>query len=74
MKEPAIGCASQAYNRGVPLELIGEILGHTNPKTTKRYSHIDPSRLISVICEEIDNKKLASGQSNQSLISDLFGE
>jgi integrase len=66
--------ASQAYNRGVPLDLIGEMLGHTNPKTTKRYSHIDPSRLISVICEETDNKKFASGHSTLSLISDLFGE
>jgi hypothetical protein len=50
------------------------MLGHTNPKTTKRYSHIDPSRLISVIFDETDNKKLASGHSNQSLISDLFGD
>lgn len=66
--------ASQAYNRGVPLDLIGEMLGHTNPKTTKRYSHIDPSRLISVIYDETDNKKLASGHSNQSIISDLFGD
>ena len=66
--------ASQAYNRGVPLELIGEMLGHTNPKTTKRYSHIDPSRLISVIFDETDNKKLATGHSSQSLISDLFGD
>ena len=44
--------ASQACNRGVSLDLIGKLPGHNNPKTTKRYSHVDPSRLISVIYED----------------------
>ena len=66
--------ASQAYNRGVPLELIGEMLGHTNPKTTKRYSHVDPSRLISVILNDNDTSKLASGTANRAKISKLFGD
>lgn len=66
--------ASQAYNRGVSLELIGEMLGHTNPKTTKRYSHVDPSSLISVICDETESEKTPHFTSTNSLISNLFGK
>lgn len=32
--------ASDAINAGVPLEVVGELLGHKSVKTTKRYAHI----------------------------------
>lgn len=41
--------ASQAVNRGVPLNLIGDFLGHTNTKTTRRYAHLDVSGLKIVL-------------------------
>jgi len=32
--------ASDALNAGVPLAVVGKILGHKNPQTTARYAHI----------------------------------
>jgi len=32
--------ASQLVNRGVSLEIIASLLGHTNVRTTQRYSHV----------------------------------
>ncbi len=32
--------ASQLVNKGKSLEIIGEILGHSNTQTTKKYSHV----------------------------------
>jgi integrase len=32
--------ASQLVNRGKSLEIIGEILGHSDIRTTKKYAHI----------------------------------
>ncbi|MGA1841196.1 MAG: tyrosine-type recombinase/integrase [bacterium] len=37
--------ASQAVNRGVPLNLIQSFLGHTHQSTTKRYAHLDTQGL-----------------------------
>jgi integrase len=34
--------ASVAVSRGESLELIGKLLGHTQPRTTQRYSHLSP--------------------------------
>ncbi len=38
--------ASHLVSSGLSLEIIGRLLGHTNPATTKRYAHLadDPLR------------------------------
>jgi integrase len=38
--------ASHLVSSGLSLEIVGRLLGHTNPTTTKRYAHIadDPLR------------------------------
>lgn len=41
--------ASQAVNRGVPLNLIQDFLGHTTQTMTRRYAHIDITGLKMVI-------------------------
>lgn len=41
--------ASQAVNRGVPLNLIQDFLGHTTQKMTRRYANIDMEGLKLVI-------------------------
>jgi hypothetical protein len=42
----AIAFASQLASAGASLPLIGALLGHSNPVTTARYSHLfqDPQR------------------------------
>src|SRR5690606_37833151 len=32
--------ASHLVSNGLSLEIVGRLLGHTNPLTTKRYAHI----------------------------------
>jgi len=32
--------ASHLVSSGLSLEIVGRLLGHTNPTTTKRYAHI----------------------------------
>ena len=32
--------ASDALNAGVPLAIVGEILGHKSTRTTERYAHV----------------------------------
>lgn len=34
-------CASLAVGSGVSLPIIGRLLGHSQPKTTQRYAHVD---------------------------------
>ena len=38
--------ASHLISSGLSLEVVGRLLGHTNPSTTKRYAHLadDPLR------------------------------
>jgi site-specific recombinase XerD len=35
--------------RGVSLETIGALLGHKNPKMTKRYAHLSPTTLQQAV-------------------------
>ena len=37
--------ASDAINAGVPLAVVGKILGHRKPSTTQRYAHISDEAL-----------------------------
>jgi site-specific recombinase XerD len=37
--------ASHPVSSGLSLEIVGRLLGHTNPTTTKRYAHIADSPL-----------------------------
>lgn len=48
--------ASQAVNRGVPLNLIGEMLVHTEEKSTRRYSHIEADTLKVVLHQKPEKK------------------
>lgn len=37
--------ASDALMAGLPLAMVGALLGHKTPRTTQRYAHLDPSVL-----------------------------
>ena len=41
--------ASHLVSSGLGLEIVGRLLGHTNPTTTQRYAHLadDPLRLAT---------------------------
>jgi integrase len=41
--------ASHLAMRGVPLETIGVLLGHKDPKMTKRYAHLSPASLKAAV-------------------------
>ncbi len=41
--------ASQAANRGVPIQKIGAVLGHSDLKSTQRYAHLDVGALREVV-------------------------
>ena len=41
--------ASHLAMRGVPLETIGALLGHKDPKMTKRYAHLSPASLKAAV-------------------------
>lgn len=41
--------ASDALMSGVPLAVVGKILGHANPSTTARYAHISDSVLADAV-------------------------
>jgi integrase len=41
--------ASHLAIRGVPLETIGALLGHKDPKMTKRYAHLSPTTLKQAV-------------------------
>jgi len=37
---------SQHHNNGIPLELIGAMMGHKSTQTTKRYAHLDKLKAL----------------------------
>ena len=41
--------ASDAINNGVPLEVVGKMLGHKNYRTTQRYAHIADTALRDAV-------------------------
>ncbi len=45
--------ASALANRGIPLNEIGVVLGHTQLSTTQRYAHHAPQRLVATATQAI---------------------
>ena len=45
--------ASALANRGIPLNEIGVVLGHTQLSTTARYAHHAPQRLVETATQAI---------------------
>jgi integrase len=50
--------ASDAIMQGVPLEVVGKMLGHRNYKTTQRYAHIADTALRDAV--NLTSKTIAS--------------
>lgn len=57
--------ASDAINAGVPLAVVGKILGHKKPSTTARYAHISDKALkegVQVMGEAITRNSRGKGK------------
>jgi hypothetical protein len=61
-------------NDGERLNVVQELLGHTNPRTTQRYAHLSPDRLgkaaetVASILKDLDGPKLHRVQAGRTLI------
>ncbi len=44
-------CASWLVQAGVPLHVVGEILGHSSPAMTRRYAHLAPQHLADAVAK-----------------------
>jgi integrase len=53
--------ASNAVANGMPLQMVGKLLGHTQLQTTMRYAHL------------ADDPVLAAAEKNSSMLSDALG-
>jgi integrase len=62
--------ASHLAMRGVPLETIGALLGHKDPKMTRRYAHLSPTTLQQAVTTLQDLKvgtKREHGQKQEQV-------
>ncbi|MFH0924859.1 MAG: tyrosine-type recombinase/integrase [bacterium] len=50
--------ASQAVNNGIPLNLIGSFLSHSDTRTTKRYSHLNLDGLKKMVTSRKEKGKV----------------
>jgi len=48
--------------RGVSLETIGALLGHKDPKMTKRYAHLSPASLKEAVSTLQDLQQGTKGE------------
>ncbi len=46
-------CGTALVEAGIPLEAVGDLFGHSDPKTTKRYTRTRPERLADFM-EQLD--------------------
>jgi integrase len=59
--------ASHLAMRGVPLETIGALLGHKDPKMTRRYAHLSPTTLQQAVTTLQDLKVGTKREQGQEL-------
>jgi site-specific recombinase XerD len=55
--------ASDAIMDGVPLEVVGKMLGHKNYRTTQRYSHIADTALREAVNKTKPRPSSAPGRA-----------
>ena len=58
--------ASDALGGGVPLAIVGEMLGHRNPNTTKRYAHL-ANRVVREALEHTAGIIIAATNTTRAL-------
>ena len=66
------------YQHGMPLELIAQWLGHSNPKTTLIYAYADTEHKRKAIEKALGNDKITPNLEtvqviDESLLKRLYG-